>query len=80
MSQNITFQNDVMATRQVAQDNQDYSVVVELDKILLEVNEQVAQMLLINDKAQQYGLDYTSFDKDFPTFFPLAGANDVRSL
>lgn len=80
LDKTITFQNDVMATRQVAQDNQDYSIVVELDKILLEVNEQVAQMLLINDKAQQYGLDYTSFDKDFPTFFPLAGVDNVRSL
>lgn len=80
LDKTITFQNDVMATRQIAQDNQDYSVVVELDNILLEVNKQVAQMLLINDKAQQYGLNYTSFDKDFPTFFPLAGDDNVRGL
>lgn len=76
LDKTITFQNDVMATRQVAQDNQDYSIVVEIDRILLDVNQQVAQMLLINDKVQQYGNDYTSFDKDFPTFFFLYEDDD----
>lgn len=80
LDKTITFQNKVMATRQIANDNQDYSVVVELDKILIEVNEQVGQMLLINDKAQQYGNNYTAFDKDFPTFFPLADTDSVRGL
>ena len=76
LDRTITFQNKVMATRQIAEENQDYSIVVELDKILLEVNLQVGQMLLVNDKAQQYGNDYTAFDKDFPTFFYLADAGD----
>ena len=76
LDRTITFQNKVMATRQIADENQDYSIVVELDKILLEVNLQVGQMLLVNDKAQQYGNDYTAFDKDFPTFFYLADAGD----
>lgn len=76
LDKTITFQNKVMATRKIAEENQDYSIVVELDRILLEVNAQVGQMLLVNDKAQQYGSDYTAFDKDFPTFFYLAGAGD----
>ena len=76
LDKTITFQNDVMATRQVAQDNQDYSIVVEIDRILLEVNKQVSQMLLINDKAQQYGENYPDFDKDFPTFFFLNEEDD----
>ena len=46
-------------------------VEVEIDKILLDVNAQVAQMILIHDKAQQYGDNYIAFDKDFPTFFNL---------
>ena len=76
----IKFQNKFMAVRQVAIDNDDALVVVELDRILLMVNEQVAQMLLIKDKAEQYGMDYHSFDKDFPTFFPLADSNTVRGV
>lgn len=81
LDRTITFQNEVMAVRKIANDNQDYHIVVELDGVLTEVNEQVGQMLLINDKAQQYGSDYTSFDKDFPTFFPLADHPDnVRGL
>ena len=76
----ISFQNKVMAVRKIAEDNQDYSIAVELDRILLMVNEQVGQMLLVNDKAQQYGSDYTSFDKDFPTFFTLTSTNDVREV
>lgn len=76
LDKTITFQNKVMATRKVAEENQDYSIVVELDRILLEVNAQVGQMLLVNDKAQQYGSDYTAFDKDFPTFFYLADVGD----
>lgn len=76
LDKTITFQNKVMATRKIAEENQDYSIVVELDRILLEVNAQVGQMLLVNDKAQQYGSDYTAFDKDFPTFFYLADAWD----
>lgn len=80
LDKTITFQNEVMAVRKIANDNQDYSIVVELDKILIEVNEQVGQMLLVNDKAQQYGNNYTAFDKDFPTFFPLADKADARAL
>lgn len=76
LDKTITFQNKVMATRKIAEENQDYSIVVELDRILLEVNAQVGQMLLVNDKAQQYGSDYTAFDKDFPTFFYLADVED----
>lgn len=76
LDKTITFQNKVMATRKIAEENQDYSIVVELDRILLEVNAQVGQMLLVNDKAQQYGNDYTAFDKDFPTFFYLADVGD----
>lgn len=80
LQKTLTFQNEVMAVRKVASDNGDFLVVVELDKILLMVNEQFAQMLLINDKAEQYGDNYTSFDKDFPTFFPLADSDTVRGV
>lgn len=76
LDKTIQFQNDVMATRQIAQDNQDYSIVVEIDKVLLEVNKQVSQMLLINDKAQLYGDSpdgLTSFDKDVKKFFYILG-------
>lgn len=68
----IMFQNKLMGVRKIAEDNQDYQIVVELDQIMLGVNEQVGQVLLINDKAQQYGADYTAFDKDFPTFWNLS--------
>ena len=44
------------------------------------INEQVAQMLLIKDKAEQYGMDYKAFDKDFETFFPLADSTIVRGV
>lgn len=80
LEKTLTFQNKVMAVRQIAVDNGDLLVAVELDRVLLMVNEQFAQMLLINDKAEQYGEDYTSFDKDFPTFFPLANSDIVRGV
>ena len=80
LEKTLTFQNKVMAVRQIAIDNGDLLVAVELDRVLLMVNEQFAQMLLINDKAEQYGEDYTSFDKDFPTFFPLANSDIVRGV
>ena len=80
LQKTLTFQNEAMAVRKVASDNGDFLVVVELDRILLMINEQFAQMLLINDKAEQYGDDYTSFDKDFPTFFPLADSDTVRGV
>lgn len=80
LEKTLTFQNKVMAVRQIAVENGDLLVAVELDKVLLMVNEQFAQMLLINDKAEQYGENYTSFDKDFPTFFPLANSDTVRGV
>lgn len=80
LQRTIEFQNDVMAAKKIAQNNEDYSIVVELDSILLKVNEQVGQMLLVNDKAQLYGDNYAAFDKDFPTFFPLADITNVRGL
>lgn len=80
LEKTLLFQNKVMAVRQIAVENGDLLVAVELDKVLLMVNEQFAQMLLINDKAEQYGENYTSFDKDFPTFFPLANSDTVRGV
>lgn len=80
LEKTLMFQNKVMAVRQIAVENGDLLVAVELDKVLLMVNEQFAQMLLINDKAEQYGENYTSFDKDFPTFFPLANSDTVRGV
>lgn len=80
LEKTLMFQNKVMAVRQIAAENGDLLVAVELDKVLLMVNEQFAQMLLINDKAEQYGENYTSFDKDFPTFFPLANSDTVRGV
>lgn len=80
LEKTLTFQNKVMAVRQIAVENGDLLVAVELDKVLLMVNEQFAQMLLINDKAEQYGENYTAFDKDFPTFFPLANSDTVRGV
>ena len=71
LDKTIEFQNAVMGVKQIAHDMQDYMIEVEIDKILIDVNEQVAQMILIHDKAQQYNMDYTAFDKDFPTFFML---------
>lgn len=80
LEKTLMFQNKVMVVRQIAVENGDLLVAVELDKVLLMVNEQFAQMLLINDKAEQYGENYTSFDKDFPTFFPLANSDTVRGV
>lgn len=80
LEKTLTFQNKFMAVRNIAMNNGDLLVAVELDKILLMVNEQFAQMLLIKDKAEQYGENYTSFDKDFPTFFPLANSDTVRGV
>lgn len=80
LEKTLMFQNKVMAVRQIAVENGDLLVAVELDKVLLMVNEQFAQMLLIKDKAEQYGENYTSFDKDFPTFFPLANSDTVRGV
>ena len=80
LDRTIKFQNKFMAVRQVAINHNDALVVVELDRILLMVNEQVAQMLLIRDKAEQYGMDYKAFDKDFSTFFPLADSKTVRGV
>ena len=80
LGKTIRFQNEFMAVRQVAIDSGDALVVVELDRILLMINEQVAQMLLIKDKAEQYGMDYKAFDKDFETFFPLANSTTVRGV
>lgn len=71
LDETIKFQNAVMGVKQIAHDMQDYMIEVEIDSILLDVNKQVAQMILIHDKAQQYNMDYTAFDKDFPTFFIL---------
>jgi hypothetical protein len=71
LDKTIEFQNAVMGVKQIAHDMQDYMIEVEIDNILLDVNKQVAQMILIHDKAQQYNMDYTAFDKDFPTFFML---------
>lgn len=80
LEKTLTFQNKVMAVRQIAFDNGDLLVAVELDRVLLMTNEQFAQMLLIKDKADQYGEDYKAFDKDFPTFFPLVDSNVVRGV
>ena len=80
LEKTITFQNEFMAVRNIAMDNNDLLVVVELDRILLMLNEQVAQMLLIKDKADQYQMDYKAFDKDFDTFFPLADSTTVRGV
>lgn len=80
LEKTLTFQNKFMAVRNIAMNNGDLLVAVELDKILLMVNEQFAQMLLIKDKAEQYGENYTSFDKDFPTFFPLVNSDTVRGV
>lgn len=80
LEKTIMFQNQVVATRQIAQEHGDISIVVELDKIIIDVNEQVGQMLLINDKAHQYQDDYKAFDKDFPTFFILNNSDNVRGL
>lgn len=71
LDKTLEFQNAVMSVKKIAHTMQDYMVEVEIDKILLDVNAQVAQMILIHDKAQQYGDNYTAFDKDFPTFFNL---------
>lgn len=80
LEKTIMFQNQVVATRQIAQEHGDISIVVELDKIIIDVNEQVGQMLLITDKAHQYQDDYKAFDKDFPTFFVLNNSDNVRGL
>ena len=80
LDKTITFQNEFMAVRNIAMNHGDILVVVELDRILLMLNEQVAQMLLIKDKAEQYQSDYKGFDKDFETFFPIANSTTVRGV
>lgn len=71
LDRTINFQNKFMGARKVANDCEDFSIVVELDKILIDLNKQVAQMILIYDKAQLYKNNYTSFDRQFPSFFTL---------
>lgn len=69
LNKTIEFQNSLMATIEVALENKDRLIVVELDKVLLEVNTQVAKALMVRDKAEQYGEDYAGFDDHFPHFF-----------
>lgn len=71
VAESLEVQNMFMGAIKIAQENGDYLVAVELYDLLKEVNEQVAQAILIRDKAQLYQNDYASFDHDFPTFFTL---------
>lgn len=79
-SRTIDFQNKFMAVRKIADSNDDILIVVELDKILRAVNEQVAQMILIRDKAELYKDDIKAFDHDFPTFFTLDSKDGTRGV
>nr|DAP86207.1 MAG TPA: hypothetical protein [Caudoviricetes sp.] len=80
LSRTIDFQNKFMAVRKIADSNDDFLIVVELDSILRRLNEQVAQMILIRDKAEQYGDDLRSFDYDFPSFFTITSKDSVRGV
>ena len=80
LSRTIDFQNKFMAVRKIADSNDDILIVVELDKILRAVNEQVAQMILIRDKAELYKDDIKAFDHDFPTFFTLDSKDGTRGV
>ena len=53
IDETIKFQNAVMGVKQIAHDMQDYMIEVEIDKILIDVNEQVAQMILIHGWHEQ---------------------------
>lgn len=80
LNKTIDFQNKFMAVRKIADNNDDILIVVELDKILRAVNEQVAQMILIRDKAELYKYDIKAFDHDFPTFFTLDSKDGTRGV
>ncbi len=80
LQKTIDFQSMFMSVIDIALENKDRLVVVELDKILLRLNEQVASIILIRDKALQYKDDYTNFDNHFPSFFPLADSSTVRCV
>ena len=71
MNETFGFQNVFMGALKVAIENNDYLVVVELNELLREVNKIVEQIILIRDKAELYGDNYTAFDKDIPSFFYL---------
>jgi hypothetical protein len=60
-----------MGALKVAVENNDYLVVVELNEMLRKVNKIVEQIILIRDKAELYGDNYTAFDQDIPSFFYL---------
>lgn len=71
LEKTLDLQNAVMGAMEVAIANKDYLVKVELDKILLEMNQQVSQIILMRDKALQYGDNIVGYDHDFDTFFFL---------
>lgn len=71
MSETIDLQNMFMGAIKIAQDNNDYLIVVELNELLRKVNTIVEQIILLKDKAEQYGEDYKGFDKDIDVFFFL---------
>ena len=71
MNETFGFQNVFMGALKVAIENNDYLVVVELNELLREVNKIVEQIILIRDKAELYGDNYTAFDHDIPSFFYL---------
>ena len=64
-------QDMMMGAIDIALANKDYLVVTELYDLLKELNQQVAQIILLKDKAEQYGEDYKGFDKDIDVFFFL---------
>lgn len=76
LKKTLDLQNAVMATMEIAVANNDYLVKVELDKILLEMNEQVSQIILMRDKAIQYNDNIVGYDHDFETFFFLDKDNE----
>lgn len=71
MNETIGLQNMFMGAIKVATENGDYHIVAELYDLLEDINEIVEQIILIRDKAELYGDDYTSFDHHIPSFFFL---------
>lgn len=72
LDRTIDLQTIISEAIEIALENKEIFIKVELDEILRDVNRQVAKMFTIRDKAEKYGEDYVQFDKDFASFFFLS--------
>jgi hypothetical protein len=70
----ITFENSVKEVIEQAKDEGDLMTKKFLEDFLFELSKYTNQIMLLCDKAESYGTDYMSFDRDIKKFF-LFGDN-----